>query len=83
MLFRWVCCFPHAHLEEDDEGVWLRESQEEERQEGRDPAVQDGRPHLDQAARRTLHAGTWNTNMLWKNPIYDFKKIPVCDILQI
>ena len=40
-----------THLEEDDEGVRLREAEQDEGEEGGDAAVQDGRAHAHQAGR--------------------------------
>ena len=49
-----------AHLEEDDEGVGLREGEEEEREESGDAAVEDGRAHLLQSVGRPLLARACN-----------------------
>ena len=45
-----------SHLEEDDEGVGLREGEEEEGEESGDAAVEDGRAHLLQGVGRPLLA---------------------------
>ena len=54
-----------AHLEEDDEGVGLREGEEEEGEEGGDSAVEDGRAHLLQGVGGPLLARACNRR--WMN----------------
>merc|ERR1719188_1619133 len=47
------------HLKEDEVGVRVRDREEDEREERRDAAVQDGGPHLRQAGERALLTGAF------------------------